>query len=148
MTVRAAEIGDAAVIAPLHHDAFADSPWDTAYWQNLLSRRTTLAMVAERENRLAAFCVFQIIADEAEVLTIGVAADQRRHGLGRALFSSMIEAARAREVGHIFLEVATDNEPARRLYDEFNFVPLRERRDYYARGRHAVQMGLSLGSTF
>lgn len=53
---------------------------------------------------------------------LGVVAEARRHGLGRALMEAVHEQARARGIGEISLEVIEANEPAFRLYEELGYV--------------------------
>ena len=71
-------------------------------------------------------------ADEAELLTFGVAPACRRSGLGRALLD---EASKIRTSGarQLFLEVETGNEAALALYRAFGAVPVGQRPGYYSR---------------
>ncbi|RTL70681.1 MAG: ribosomal-protein-alanine N-acetyltransferase [Pseudonocardiaceae bacterium] len=67
---------------------------------------------------------------EAEVHTIGVDPAHQGRGLGRVLLHRLLTPAD--EVGAtIFLEVRTDNEPARRLYESEGFEIVGVRKRYY-----------------
>jgi ribosomal-protein-alanine N-acetyltransferase len=67
---------------------------------------------------------------EAEVHTIGVDPAFQGHGIGRALLRGLLAAADARHAT-VFLEVRTDNEPARALYESEGFAVVGLRRRYY-----------------
>lgn len=67
---------------------------------------------------------------EAEVHTIGVDPAHQGRGLGRVLLHRLLDAAD--QVGAtIFLEVRTDNEPARGLYESEGFEIVGVRKRYY-----------------
>ncbi|HYR05718.1 MAG TPA: ribosomal protein S18-alanine N-acetyltransferase, partial [Gallionella sp.] len=66
-----------------------------------------------------------------ELLTIGVAAAQQRKGLGRAMLAEMLEAARERNMGRVFLEVRPSNITAIALYRSAGFSEVGLRRGYY-----------------
>ncbi|MEO1601956.1 MAG: GNAT family N-acetyltransferase [Pseudomonadota bacterium] len=75
--------------------------------------------------------VLRIAADEAEVLSIGVAPEARRQGLGGALLATAIEAAAGDGATQVFLEVAEGNRPARALYAAAGFTEAGRRPAYY-----------------
>lgn len=77
------------------------------------------------------YAVLMPMADEAELLTIGVAAAQQRKGLGRAIIGSMLDAARKRNIKHVFLEVRASNAAAIALYHGAGFGKIGLRRGYY-----------------
>ena len=80
----------------------------------------------------------RVAADEAEVLTLGVAPDARRMGLGRALLHRAMAMAMARGAASMVLEVAEGNEAAGALYGASGFVAVGRRRRYYPGGGDAL----------
>ena len=68
---------------------------------------------------------------QADIQTIAVAPDARRHGLGRALVVALLDEARARAAEEVFLEVRADNPNARALYDSLGFTQIAVRPRYY-----------------
>ncbi|MBX3095036.1 MAG: ribosomal protein S18-alanine N-acetyltransferase [Cryobacterium sp.] len=70
-------------------------------------------------------------APEADVQTIAVSAEARRHGLGRTLMNSLIGEARERGARELFLEVRADNPAAQSLYLALGFEQLAVRPNYY-----------------
>ena len=84
------------------------------------------------------------MAEEAEVLTVAVAPDARRRGIGTALIARAVGEASARGARSLFLEVSAENAPARQLYGAAGFTEIGRRRGYYAGGADALVMKRAL----
>ena len=67
---------------------------------------------------------------EAEVHTIGVDPQWQGHGIGRRLLDAILAVADEMKAT-VFLEVRTDNEPARCLYASTGFTVVGTRKRYY-----------------
>lgn len=67
---------------------------------------------------------------EAEIHTIGVDPAFQRRGIGRALLRGLLAVADAAHAT-VFLEVRTDNDAARSLYESEGFAIVGLRRGYY-----------------
>ncbi|MCY4336312.1 MAG: GNAT family N-acetyltransferase [Litoreibacter sp.] len=91
------------------------------------------------------FLVGRVIADEAELLTVAVAPDARRQGVGAHLTQTFLDHARKMGAATAFLEVAADNEAACALYGGLGFVRAGVRKGYYA-GGDAIIMSRSLSA--
>ena len=79
------------------------------------------------------FALARDLGEEAEVLTLGVLPEARRHGVGRALLDAVLVETRRRGLASIVLEVAADNGEARRLYAGCGFRQVGRRPRYYRR---------------
>ncbi|MGB3248698.1 MAG: GNAT family N-acetyltransferase, partial [Tabrizicola sp.] len=79
----------------------------------------------------AGFLLGRTVAGEAELLTIAVAPEARRRGLGRKLMARFIYQAQLRGAERTFLEVAADNPAAIALYESCGFRQAGTRRGYY-----------------
>jgi ribosomal-protein-alanine N-acetyltransferase len=121
-------------IAALHARLF-DPPWDADSIGRLIEHPAAAAFVAQvREPKaVAGFVIGQIAADQAEILSIGVAPEWQRRGIARQMVEGLIRAARRAEVERLFLEVAADNTAALRLYEGLGIVVAARRKGYYAR---------------
>ncbi len=86
----------------------------------------------------------RVAADEADILTIAVAPDVRRRGLGRALLLAAMAEAGRRGAKSMFLEVGVDNAAAAALYASCGFAQVGRRRGYYASGGDALVMRAAL----
>ena len=124
----------AGEIAELHGRLF-DEKWSEASIKSLLEHpaSTSLIAVAGDPKTIKGFVIAQLAADEAEILSIGVAPDWQRAGLGVRLIEGLIRASRRGEASKIFLEVAEDNAAARALYAKLGFKQIGRRKGYYKR---------------
>jgi len=87
---------------------------------------------ADEPGRLAGYALFSIVAGEAELLRIAVDPECRRKGIGRRLFSRMLEKLRAEKAEKLFLEVRSKNEAAIGLYRSFGMTGAGCRKNYYS----------------
>lgn len=67
----------------------------------------------------------------ADVQTIAVAAEYRGRGLGKVLFTELLDEARRRGVHEVFLEVRADNPVAQAMYTAAGFEQIAVRPRYY-----------------
>ena len=119
-------------IAALHARLFKP-PWNAAGIAALIEHPAAAALVAQvREPKaMAGFIIAQLSADEAEILSIGVAPEWQRRGLARRMIEGLVRAATRAEAKRIHLEVAEDNAAATALYDNLGFAEVGRRKDYY-----------------
>ena len=132
------------------HARLFDPAWDAESIVRLIEHPASSSFIAQiREPRaLAGFVIGRIAADEAEVLSIGVAPEWQRRGIGRQMAEGLVRAARRAEVKRLFLEVAADNDAAVALYEGLGFKIAGARKAYYQRaGRHNVD-AVILASTY
>lgn len=147
---------DLGRVARLHRACFRDA-WSRADLSQLLAMPGAFGLIARcRERtplgvetlRSAGFSLVRIVGEEAELLSIGVAPPFRRRGVARALLLASVERCRKAGCGTVFLEVATDNEPAQKLYEAHGFRRVGLRPDYYRQAdgsrSHAYTMRLDL----
>ena len=77
-------------------------PWTRGNFADALSNGY-VCCVDESDGEIRGYAVLMPAADEAELLSIGVAADQQRKGLGRAMLRKMLDLAREKNIRRIFL---------------------------------------------
>jgi len=119
------------------HELFGPESWsEDAYREELADKRHRHYVVAVDENQsLLGWAGVRVLADDAEILTVGVIPDARRRGLGAQLVTTLIDEARRRGAVQVFLEVRVDNDAAKHLYEREGFSPMGLRRGYYDNGR-------------
>jgi ribosomal-protein-alanine N-acetyltransferase len=117
------------------HARLFDPPWDEAAIKGLLEHpaSTSLVAVAGNPKVIVGFVIGQLAADEAEILSVGVAPDWQRFGLGKMLVEGLIRASKRGEAKRLFLEVAEDNAAAQALYKSLEFAECGRRKRYYER---------------
>jgi ribosomal-protein-alanine N-acetyltransferase len=135
----------------LIHAASFSHPWIEADFEQLLLDRGVVSdgAIEIKDCALSGFVLSRIALDEAEILTIAVAAERRRCGVGRTLLDTHLRGLAALGVRRLFLDVDMENVPARALYAWRGFYPVAERKSYYRRDgaaqASAIVMRLDLG---
>ncbi|MGP3695769.1 GNAT family N-acetyltransferase [Rhodobacter sp. NSM] len=134
-------------LAALHGRVFVTPrPWSAGDFRTLLKEPSVFLLVEPRPDPAAGalhpaepqgFLMGRAVAGEAEILTLAVAPEARRRGLGARLTAAFLRAAGARGAESAFLEVAADNAAAIALYTAAGFAEAGRRRGYYrtAEGR-------------
>ena len=74
-------------------------------------------------------------ADQAHIVSVGVADGYRRRGIGELLLIAAVEHATTRETETITLEVRKSNSAARTLYEKYGFIEQGIRKAYYSDNR-------------
>jgi ribosomal-protein-alanine N-acetyltransferase len=135
----------AAEIAAIHQQMF-DPAWSEASVQGLLEHPASAAYVALTGNpkRAIGFVMSQIAGDEAEILSIGVAPDVQRSGVGQVMMEGLARALRRAEITRLFLDVADDNSGAKALYAKLGFTEIGRRKGYYQRTGAPAQDAVNL----
>lgn len=110
-----------------------DDPWSPQAFRDAVTSGQ-LYLAARAGSELVGYAGLAVVAGppqaEAEVHTIGVDPAWQGYGIGRALLAKLIEAA-DQVHATVFLEVRTDNVPARTLYESCGFTVVGLRKRYY-----------------
>ena len=124
-------------LMPYEHEMFGSEAWSAdAYRDELADTRHRHYLAAvDQDGALLGWAGIRIVADTAEVLTVGVVPAARRHGIGARLLAMLLDEARRRDVTEAFLEVRVDNTAAQKMYERSRFVRVGLRRGYYDGGR-------------
>jgi ribosomal-protein-alanine N-acetyltransferase len=134
-------------MAALHAHCFAKA-WDEAAMAQFIAGLDTLCLIASVvDNAVASpagLLIARKAADEAELLTLGVAPSCRRMGLGRSLLHTAMAALRATGTKQLFLEVEEGNGAAVALYRSLGAVAVGRRPGYYEHGADAAMFSLAL----
>ena len=87
VAIRPAGQADAAILAALHNDTLTET-WDAEYFARAVSDGHGQALIAEARGVPVGFILCRVVADEAEVLAIGVLAATRKSGIGTRLYAN------------------------------------------------------------
>lgn len=117
-----------AELAALHRRSFrTPPPWSEADFATFTADPLAFLLVEGD----AGFLLGRAVAGEAELLTLAVAPESRRLGLGARLVARFLYQARLRGAARAFLEVSAENPAAIALYELAGFAAAGRRRGYY-----------------
>lgn len=107
------------------------SPWSEAVFSDEIAAKNRAYLAAFDGKHLLAYGGVLVIEEEAHILNLLVAPDQRRRGHARRLMIELIEAAIEMGAQHLTLEVRSSNDAAIELYRRFGLAPVGIRPGYY-----------------
>jgi [ribosomal protein S18]-alanine N-acetyltransferase len=140
-TLEPAGVAHAATMAAIHRAAF---PPNEAWGSDAIALQLALPGVFGWLDQRGGMILARVAADEAEVLTLAVAPEARRQGIGTTLLETALRLARVRGARTAFLEVSDANTPARSLYKRAGFTLAGRRPRYYADGTDALVLRRTL----
>ncbi|MCU0899714.1 MAG: GNAT family N-acetyltransferase [Cypionkella sp.] len=118
---------DPARLAALHAACFTlPRPWSTSEIAALQASPHVFTLCES-----GGFLMGRAVAGEAELLTLAVAPELRRSGIGTRLLMGFLDGAKCRGATRAFLEVAAGNHAALSLYTRTGFAEAGRRKAYY-----------------
>jgi ribosomal-protein-alanine N-acetyltransferase len=149
LQIRRMLAGDVARVMEIAESLPGAPHWpETAYVAavNPDSAQLRIALILSDSGEILGFAVASLLPPQAELETIGVAAESQRNGLGRRLFGAMMSGLQAAGVIEVLLEVRPSNQAALAFYRSLGFAQTGRRTGYYADPiEDAVLMQLSIG---
>jgi len=124
-------------LSNLHKKCFPNKPWSADDFRDLKKSGCEIIMSQN------GFIVYRIAVDEAEIITIGVNPEMRRNGIAAAMIGITEKNVKNQGVKKIFLEVASNNVPAQKLYENTGYKTVGIRPKYYD-GIDAILMAKDL----
>jgi ribosomal-protein-alanine N-acetyltransferase len=135
--LRKMELSDIGDVLNLQANlAFLD--WSLEQYKKELQADSTLSFVIQKQERVIAFALFHLLADESELLAIAVAEEFQQTGLGKILFNAGKNELQNRGAEKLFLEVRESNEKAKKFYQNLGAVFIGTRTKYYKDGESAI----------
>ncbi len=107
------------------------SPYTQRQVEDLFDNPRVTILKIVKDNKIAAYLSAETVFDEASINNVVVDREFRRRGLGTRLIAELNENLRQRGVKKVFLEVASRNLPAIRLYQSCSFKEISRRKGYY-----------------
>lgn len=149
MHMRPVTVEDVAWLPRLAERLF--SPWEDDYGRAVatwMGHDTTLGWVAADARGPLGFVLLGTLGlvgegrpHVLEILAVGVVPEARRHGIARSLLAMVLRHARSSEGAmEVRLNVASDNDAGRALFEQAGFTVAREDDGTFGRGRRAVRM--------
>jgi ribosomal-protein-alanine N-acetyltransferase len=129
MILRDMTVSDLDTVLRIEQQVHAH-PWTRGNFDDALVSGY-LCKVAEQGGEAIGYAVLMQGVDDAELLDIGIAAEQQRRGFGRAVLAAVLTLARELGRERVVLEVRASNAAAIGLYRAMGFSEIGLRRNYY-----------------
>ena len=120
----------AKILAELHRSCFAKG-WSHLEFESFFDRAGVFAAISYLKQVPVGFVLCWVIADQCDILSMGVLADHRRDGVGVMLLEDAMDNAATLGATHMVLEVNANNTAAHTLYESHGFEKFSIRKGYY-----------------
>jgi [ribosomal protein S18]-alanine N-acetyltransferase len=132
-TLRTMTPADLDAVLVLERSLFAEEAWSREMLEGELAEqpRSRYYLVADDDGAITGYAGLLVAANQADVVTLAVAAGRWGQGVGSALLEALLAEAVRRGCTEVFLEVRTDNTRAQRLYRRYGFRQIGIRKGYY-----------------
>jgi ribosomal-protein-alanine N-acetyltransferase len=114
------------------------SHWDYDLVLDSIERRDSFVCGCISEGKLDGFAIARSVADDGQILALGVDYSKRRSGIGRKLLSAIREEFLALGMRQLSLEVRESNLAAIGLYQSFGFREAGKRPSFYTNPTEAA----------
>jgi ribosomal-protein-alanine N-acetyltransferase len=106
-------------------------PWLEEDFIRCLRQRNCIGMVAEHDDRVVGFMIYELAKNRIQVLNFAAASDYRRRGVGTQMIAKLIGKLSAQRRTRITLEVRETNLPAQLFFRANGFRAVSVLRSYY-----------------
>ena len=130
IVIEKASLSDGPAIYEIGRLCFSDA-WRKETVLHDMEGQHSSYFVARLEGEVVGYGCFWFIADEGQLVNIGVHPEKRRMGIGEAILRRGMDEARERGMRTMFLEVRVSNDSAQKMYEKFGFQNLGLRRKVY-----------------
>jgi ribosomal-protein-alanine N-acetyltransferase len=120
------------------------APWKREHFEHEMSVAHGYPAVADCAGVVAGYVCLMSLFEEAQILDIAVAPEQRGKGIAQPLMDYAIATARAQGAEVLALEVRATNGAAIALYERYGFICTGVRSKYYEGRDDALLMELPL----
>lgn len=136
--------GDIDAILGIERASFSQEAWPKKLFLAYFRECPELFLVARRGKNVAGYSITCIGLGKAELVSLAVSPESRRHGIGGSLLDTTRTMLKTERVKTWWLMVNTANESAIAFYERYGFVPTKRVKRYYGPGRDAWRMRLAL----
>lgn len=105
-------------------------PWSPGNFADSI-KTGYVCQVLQQADTLMGYGIMMMSPEEAHILTLGIAANWQKKGLGKKLLQHFIQHAREQNAKSIFLDVRESNHNAAQLYKKMGFQQIATRKGYY-----------------
>ncbi len=106
-------------------------PWSEDDFIRCLRQRNCIGMVAEHDERVAGFMIYELHRNRLHILNFAVGPDFRRRGVGQQMVEKLIGKLSSQRRNRILLEVRETNLDAQLFFRDLGFRAISVLRDFY-----------------
>jgi ribosomal-protein-alanine N-acetyltransferase len=121
---------DMAEVLRAEHDSF-DYSWTEDDFLRCLRQRNCIGMVAEHDERVVGFMIYELHKTKLHVLNFAVAPEWRRSGIGTQMVMKLVGKLSSHRRTKISLAVRESNLPAQVFFRSQGFIASKVMRSYY-----------------
>lgn len=109
------------------------TPWSReSFLLEITKNQLARYLIAEVDGLVVGYGGIWLILDEGHITNIAVDKEYRRLGIGKRILEELIGLCKECNIVAMTLEVRQNNEPAKNLYKEYEFIEYGIRPNYYA----------------
>lgn len=105
--------------------------WSEDDFIRCLRQRNCIGMVAEQDDQVVGFMIYELHKNRLHVLNFAVAQHMRRQGIGRAMVGKLLSKLSHERRNRIMLEVRETNLDAQLFFKQIGFRAVSVLRDFY-----------------
>lgn len=121
---------DMPSLLAIEEDSF-EFPWDEEDFLNCLRQRNVVAMVAERDDEVVGFMVYELHQNRIQLLSLAVHSEYRRQGVGRSLIAKLQDKLSPERRNRIMCEIRETNVPGQVFMRACGFRAISVLREFY-----------------
>ena len=106
-------------------------PWSEEDFIRCLRQRNCIGMVAEHDERVVGFMIYELHKNQLHVLNFAVLPEARRSGVGQQMIKKLIGKLSQQRRNRILLEIRETNLIAQLFFRKLGFRAVSVLRDYY-----------------
>ena len=117
-------------LSELEEKIFSTS-WDPLWIREKINNENAIYWVKKEDDEIVGYLAIQFVAEDIEILGLGVLEDYRGKGYASDMLFAMMNHLKQYNYNKVFLEVRDSNNVAKNLYSKFNFNRSGTRLNYY-----------------
>ena len=121
---------DMAEVLEIEKSSF-EFPWSEEDFIRCLRQRNCIGMVAEYDERVVGFMIYELHKNQLHVLNFAVRPDVRRRGVGEQMVNKLVGKLSQQRRNRVVLEIRETNLAAQMFFRSLNFRAVSVLRDYY-----------------
>ena len=121
----------AALLAEMHVRIFSYQKWTKDDFLQIFKNPVAHGLLLLSEENPIGYMLWHKVAEEAEIITIGILPDFQNKDFGQKLFTAFESHCCENKLTKIFLDVAENNKAAIAFYQKQGFVFKDRRKAYY-----------------